>query len=336
VQADAQLQSMVQAELDRRRAELQQKQQGEQQDQPSSKPPPEYRSSVSQCDTPGWRATREDYPEYRPGALPAPPDPTPPAPDPDQVAFSGLVQAFRESLASGNEDAARATWDQMRTLHEKSGGAISASELERYRQRIEKLRARVEEFRSQIDTMAREAVAAARRGDAEAAAKLMHHLSVVHAAHPRLLDEPGLEDVRRDVVNAADERCQHRLTTHKLLKRERAIVAEIKKLADAVRDFHQVACTVPDTSEEFRKAEATYLRAIQEVRTYDTEWFSGVVLELADLLADWTVPPQGAEGQIDRFLDSISAGLDSIRAEMREIESEQDLDGGDESESAAP
>ena len=38
VQADAQLQSMVQAELDRRRAELQQKQQSEQQGQPSSKP----------------------------------------------------------------------------------------------------------------------------------------------------------------------------------------------------------------------------------------------------------------------------------------------------------
>jgi hypothetical protein len=336
VQADAQLKSMVQAELDRRRAELQQKQQSEQRGQPSSKPLPEYRSSTSRRDESGWQTSCEVYPEYQPGALPAPPDPTPPAPDPDQVAFSGLVQAFRESLASGDEDAARATWDQMRTLREKSGGVISASELERYEQRIEKLRARLEEFRSQIDTMAREAVAAARRGDAEAAAKLMCHLSAIHAAHPRLLDELGLEDVRRDVANAADERSQHQLTTHELLGRERAITAEIKKLAAAVRDFHQVACSVPDTSEEFRKAEATYLRAIQEVRTYDTEWFSGVVLELADLLADWTLPPQGAEGQIDRFLDSISTGLDSIRAEMREIESEQDLDEGHESESASP
>jgi hypothetical protein len=97
-----------------------------------------------------------------------------------------------------------------------------------------------------------------------------------------------------------------------------------------------VACTVPDTSEEFREAEATYLRTIQKVRTYDTEWFSGVVLELADLLAEWTVPPLGAEGQIDRFLDSIRAGLDSIRAEMRQIESEQDSDKGNESESTAP
>jgi hypothetical protein len=96
-----------------------------------------------------------------------------------------------------------------------------------------------------------------------------------------------------------------------------------------------VACTVPDTSEEFRKAEATYLRTIQKVRTYDTEWFSGVVLELADLLAEWTVPPLGAEGQIDRFLDSISRGLKRIRAEMREIESEQDSHEN-ENESAGP
>ena len=48
------------------------------------------------------------------------------------------------------------------------------------------------------------------------------------------------------------------------------------------------------------------------------------------------MPPLGAEGQIDRFLESISVGLDRIRAEMREIESEQDSDKGDESESAAP
>jgi hypothetical protein len=164
----------------------------------------------------------------------------------------------------------------------------------------------------------------------------MRRLTAIHVAHPRLLDEPGLEDVRRDVSVAADERRQDRRTTEELLVRERAIAAEIKKLAVAVREFHRVACTVPDTSEEFRKAEATYLRTIQKVRTYDTEWFSGVVLELADLLAEWTVPPLEAESQIDRFLDSITAGLKSIRAEIREIESDQDSDEGDECKSAPP
>jgi hypothetical protein len=164
----------------------------------------------------------------------------------------------------------------------------------------------------------------------------MRRLTAIHVAHPQLLDEPGLEDIRYDVAGTADERRQHRRTTQKLLERERAITAEIKTLAAAVRDFHRVACTLTDTSEEFRQAEKAYLRTIQEVRTYDTEWFSGVVLDLADLLAEWTVPPLGAEGQIDRFLDSISTGLKSIRAEMRQFEAKRESDEDDGSVSATP
>jgi len=88
--------------------------------------------------------------------------------------------------------------------------------------------------------------------------------------------------------------------------------------------FHRVARAAPHTSKEFRGAEASYLRAIQEVRVHDREWFAGFVLELGGLLAEWTIPPLGAEDRIDHFLDRIGASLDSIRAEMREIETEQD------------
>jgi hypothetical protein len=58
IRADAQLLSMVQAELERRRAELQRKQRSEQRAQPSSKPPPKYRSSASRPDRSGRRAGR--------------------------------------------------------------------------------------------------------------------------------------------------------------------------------------------------------------------------------------------------------------------------------------
>ena len=47
---------------------------------------------------------------------------------------------------------------------------------------------------------------------------------------------------------------------------------------------------------------------------------------MADLLAEWTVAPLKAEGQIERFLDSTEASLDRIRAEMREIQSKQRKD----------
>jgi hypothetical protein len=311
VRGDPTLESMIRAELQKRRAELEQKPQN----QGSSTTPPEPR--------PTWRSE--------------PPEPVPTTtPEQDRESFNRLALTLCASLERGDEEETRAIFAKMRALQEARPGVIPAAVIEQYEQRVEKLRVHIKQLTDEIAVLAQQAVSASQDGNEEQLARSMRRLTAIHAAHPRLLDEPGLEDVRRDVADAADERREHQLTTKKLLERERAITAEIKKLAATIRDFHRVACTVPDTSEEFREAEATYLRTIQKVRTYDTEWFSGVVLELADLLAEWTVPPLGAEGQIDRFLDSIRAGLDSIRAEMRQIESEQDSDKGNESESAAP
>jgi hypothetical protein len=152
----------------------------------------------------------------------------------------------------------------------------------------------------------------------------MRRLLSIHAAHPRLLDESGLDGIRDDIIQAADEHHEHQLTVRKLVERGRAVASEVKRLAAVIHEFHRVARSAPHTSEEFHSAEAAYLRAIQEVRVHDKEWFVGFVLELGGLLAEWTIPPLGAEGRIDRFLDRISASLNSIRAEMREIETEQD------------
>ena len=137
------------------------------------------------------------------------------------------------------------------------------------------------------------------------------------AGHPRLLDEGGLDKIHADIIQAADAHHEQQLTVRKLVEPERAVAAEIKKLAAVVHEFHRVARAAPHTSEEFRGAEAAYLRAIQEVRVHDKEWFVGFVLELGGLLAEWTIPPLGAEDRIDRFLDRIGASLDStVRAEM--------------------
>ena len=311
VHDDPTLQSMIRADLEKRRAELQQ----ERQNQESATNPPEPR--------PNWRS---ELPEAVPTTMP----------EEDRKNFNRLVQTLCASLERGDEKQTRATFEKMQAIQEQSPGVIPAAVIGEYEQRVERLRVHIKQLTDEIASLTQQAVSASRNASEQDLARSMRRLTAIHAAHPRLLDESGLEDIRRDVADAADERRQHQLTTKKLLERERAITAEIKTLAAAVRDFHQVACTGPDTSEEFRNAEATYLRAIQKVRTYDTEWFSGVILELADLLAEWTVPPLGAEGQIDRFLDSISAGLDSIRAEMGEIDNEQDSDEGHESASAVP
>ena len=322
IRADAQLQSMLQAELDRRRAELQRERHSEQRAQPSSKPPPTYRSSASRRDESGWRTSPDADPDYRPEARPAPPDPTSPAPDPDWVAMRKLVVDLSEALKSGDEDAARTVCAQLRTLHGRRSEILSAGDLERYEQRIEKLRARLEEFRSQIDTMVRDALAAARHGDAEAAAKLMRRLSAIHVAHPRLLDEPGLEKIHQDIVGA-NEGHEDGLMTRRLIERERAVAAKMKRLAAAVNDFHRIVCTVPETSAEFRRAEEVYLQVLQEVRLHEEDWLAEFVLEVADVLAEWSVPPPGAAPQIDRFLEKVRVGIERIHKKMGEIDSER-------------
>jgi len=311
VRDDPTLQGMIRAEVQKRRAELEHKRQRQ---KPSTAPL-----------------------EPRPSSRSVPPEPVPATtPEQDREKFSRLAQTLCVSLERGDEKETRAILGRMKSLQEQSPAVIPAAVIGDYEERVEKLRVHIKDLTDEIAVLAQQAVSASRNGSEQDLARSMRRLTAIHAAHPSLLDEPGLENVRRGIADAADERRQHQLTTKNLLERERAITAEIKTLATTVRDFHRVACTLPDTSEEFRKAETTYLRAIQKVRTYDTEWFSGVVLELADLLAEWTVPPLGAEGQIDRFLDSISAGLDSICVEMRQIKSEQDLDEGNASASAVP
>jgi DNA repair exonuclease SbcCD ATPase subunit len=301
---------MIQAELQKRQAELEQ-------DLKDKEPP------AAQA-------------EPRITSRSEPPKPVPTTtPEQDVENFNRLVRTLSTSLERGDEKETRAIFAKMQALQERRPEVIPAPVIEDYAQRVEKLRVHIKQLTDEIVALAERAVLASRNGKEQDLARSMRRLTAIHAAHPRLLDEAGLEDVRREIADAADERREHNLTTKKLLERERAITAEIKVLAAAVHEFHRVASEVSDTAEEFREAEATYLRTIQKVRTYDAGWFSGVVLELADLLAEWSVPPLGAEGQIDRFLDSIDAGLDRIRAEMREIDSEQATDERNGSDAAA-
>jgi hypothetical protein len=296
VRDDATLLSMIRADLERRRAELEPEQQTQ---EPST-----------------------TAPESRPNVQPAPPEEV-------RAAFDGLAQTLGECLERDDEGQTRTVWGQMRALQEENRGVIPAAALEQYERLVGKLRTHLEHLRDQIAALTQRAVAASRRGDEQAVDQSMRRLLSIHAAHPRLLDESGLDGIRASIIQAADQHDEHQLIARKLVERGRAVDAEIKRLAAVVHEFHRVARSAPHTSEEFHGAEAAYLRAIQEVRVHDKEWFAGFVLELAGLLAEWTIPPLGAEDRIDRFLDRISASLSSIRAEMREIETEQEQAKGD-------
>ncbi|MHC5111616.1 MAG: hypothetical protein ACYTHJ_17260 [Planctomycetota bacterium] len=303
VQQDTALQRMIQAEVENRRVELKQERQGEEPSSSPSEPRPNGRSEL------------------------------PPTHKQVLESFNGLSLALYASLERGDEDEARVVLGKLRLLQVQCPGVIPASAIAASEHRVEKLQARIKELADEIEGLTAKAVSASRDGKEQQIARSMRRLTAIHAAHPGLLDEVGLEDVRRDVVNAADERRQHRDTTRKLVERERAIAAEIKALAAAVRDYHRVAWTAQDTSEEYVEAEERYRKTFKKVRTYDTDWFSGIILELADILAEWTVPPPGAEGQIDRFLDSISKGLAGIHTDLSKIECEKDSRKSDQGKS---
>jgi len=317
IRADAQLQSMLQAELERRRAELQREQQSVESANRQSRP------AVRRSDYVGRRTTPTAAPEPRPEVQPVPPPSIPPPPDPVQAAFDGLAQTLSGWLARGDEDEARAVYEQMRALQEESRGVIPAAALQPYEQKVAKLRTRLGQFRVQIATLAQQAITASRNGDEQAAATLMRRLSAIHLTYPHLLDEARLDEIRTDIVHANEEH-DDGLTARQLVERERAVAAEIRKIAAAVHEFHRVVCEVPDSSEEFRSAEAAYLRTLQEVRAHDPEWLAGFVLELADLLAESRIPSRAVGKQIDRFLESVRLSMKRIRAEMGRIDTKLD------------
>jgi len=310
VRDDPTVQSLIRAELAQRRSELEQKLRS----QASVSKPSEPR--------PTWRT---ELPE------------TTHAVSPEQArdSFNRHVRSIAEFLERGDDTSTHATLAKMKDLQEQHPDVIPSAAIEAYGQRVAALRVHIQELTDGIAHLREEAVAASSAGNEQKLARSMQRLSAIHAAHPCRLEEAALDRIREDVAQACDERSRHRGTTKQLLERERAITAEIRTLAATVREFHRVACGVRETTDEFRNAEASFLRAIETARKYDTVWFSGVVLELADLLAEWTVPPLGAEGQIDRFLDGISKGLDRIHAEIRDIQRKRDPSGGVSSEAAA-
>lgn len=317
VRGDATLESLIRAELQQRRAEIERERQSVELANRQSRPerPSEYAERRTAGTSAGEHHPRE---RHLPPPTVALPDPTPAA-DPDDVALGQLVADLGEALREGDEDGARAALAPLRALHERNDRVISASKLELCEQRVEKLRARLQEFRGQIGTIAQDAVAAAGRGDEQAVAKLTCRLSAIHVNRPQLLDERGLKKIHRDILGASEGR-QDRLTTRRLIDRERAVAGMVKRLAAAVNDFHRIAHAVPNTSAEFRRAEEVYLQALQESRVHEEDWLAEFVLEAADVLAEWSVSPPGAEDQIDCFVERIRMGIERIRAQMGQID----------------
>jgi len=255
-----------------------------------------------------------------PPSLPRVPAHTPQ--DPVRIAFDCMGHTLSRYLEDNNETEALLVHEQMRLLHKESPTIINLTMIDPYMRQIEKLQAHLKIVREQIMALAQQAIVASKKGDDATVAALMLRLSAIQLAYPRLLDEVRLEEIRSEIIHASEQH-DDVLRVNRLVERGRVVAAEIEMLAAAVKEFHRIARVVPRVGEEFRRAEAAYLQTVNDVRAHDPEWVAGVILELADLLAECGVPPPGAAGRVDHFLDSIHSSLRRMRAEMRDIETER-------------
>lgn len=296
VRADPTLESMIRAEVAERRVEFTKIEPPPEQVSPPSEP--ERVQPPDQVDT-SMRLARDA-----------------------QAAFNRLGQDLRASVARGDQAGARACLERMRIIQADSPQTISLGLLEPYERDIAQLAKHFGQMKEQIAALTQQTVATARRGDGYGVVQLLRRLTSLHASYPALLDETQLDQIRHDVIHASEHEA-HRMAARKLVERERAVATELHRLAEAVHAFHQAAQAAPHGSRQFLDVEAKYRKAADEVRAHDPNWLAGLVLELADLLAEWGDPQPEAEQQVDRFVDRIRAMLSQIRTELRSIENEQ-------------
>lgn len=316
--ADAVLQSRIRADIAQRRAEIER----ERRDREAAHAAPSKRTKLRPASS-HWQPPPAATQQPTAGPRPKLPAPSPPQPAPHQAALDQLARAFTDGLARRAGREVQAVLDQMRALQAQSNGGLPAAALQPYEQLANKLQARLGEFKVQIAALVKQAVAAARTGDAQAAATLLRRLTAIAFSYPESLPSARLDRVRAAIVRA-NEAHEDGLRMRRLVDRERAVAADIRRIAAAVQDFQRVVYASPEEgTAEFRRAEARYLRVLREVRVHDPDWLAEFILELADLLAEWRITPVAAGNQIDHFLERVRLSLKRIRAKMSEIDKQR-------------
>lgn len=317
--ADTILQSRIRADLVQRRAEIER----ERRDREAPRAAPSTRTTQRPTASPGRQPPSAVSGALTAGPRPEPPAPPSPQPVPHQAALDQLTRAFSDGLARRAGREVQAVLDQMRALQAQGNGGLPAAALQPYERLTTKLLVRLGEFEVQIATLVKQAVDAARTGDAQAAATLLRRLTAIAFTYPESLPSAQLDQVRAAIVRA-NEAHEDGLRMRKLVDRERAVAADIRRIAAAVQDFQRVVYASPEEgTAEFRRAEARYLRVLREVRVHDPDWLAEFILELADLLAEWRITPVAAGKQIDHFLERVRLSLKRIRAKMSDIDKQR-------------
>lgn len=236
--------------------------------------------------------------------------------------FERLRREFEDRLARFDASSARDMLVRLDELQKRFPDLISSALVERCRVDLTRVQQRREQFEREIEELSASAVSAAREGRHDDAAQALRRLSAIHAGRPNLLPAARFQRVRDEIVLAGQEH-ESRQIGRLLVRRERALAQELRELNEIIRHFGSVARQYPPDSQEYRDAEAEYLRAVRDVRCRDSEWLAQLTLELDGLLDDLHDPTGRAEAHVTRFIASVRAALITLRQRIRRVSAER-------------
>lgn len=230
--------------------------------------------------------------------------------------FSRSQREFEAALAQFEEPRAQRVLDRMRTLRQKYPVHIPQDDLQRAEEQYDRLLKRAGAYRRQIRELCERGATAARTGDDQTSAWVIRRLQAIHRLLPMLLTEDELTAHVASIRSSSDAHDEEE-TARELAQRKRDVVKHIKNLAGIVHRFQQIAAKCAPTDAVYQRAEANYRQALDEIRKMDTDWLSGLVIELEMLLDDLDDPDGQKQGQLDQFVNNVRDALNRLCLEIR-------------------
>jgi hypothetical protein len=223
---------------------------------------------------------------------------------------------FDNCLAQFEETLALRALEKIREIRQKYPVHVPAGDLQTAEEQYDRLLKRAGAYRRQIKDLALRGAAAAREGDPETANWVLKRLDAIHALLPNLLTQEDLRRLREGIGRCGEEH-ETEEAIHELVERKKEVAGQIKRLAGTIHRFHQISGKVPPDDPAYRRTEANYRRAVEEIRHLDTEWLSGLVIELETLLRDLEDPTGVMQNKLDHFIDNVRSALNRLCLEIR-------------------
>lgn len=229
-----------------------------------------------------------------------------------------LRHQFEGFLAHGDAGEAEAIFARIESARRRYPELMDAAEHERLAGRLEHVQRRHAAARARVDDLARRALSAAAAGDHDTVSRVLRRLGVLHASIPGALSDARYQALHDQIVNASEVH-EHREAARALLKRESEVAAEIRRMARAIRVFHDAARHAT-AGEDVAAAERAFRRAEAELAAHDREWLAGLILEMLDMAEACHGPRGRVDRHVDSFVASLRTALERLKAEVREIE----------------